>query len=116
VSHLQPDKDFLQLRDEWYEKLSQEGFNDIEDKKGNLKQYDRRTIAFENRDIIETFYRRLDHYLTDHPEIPEAESQILQLYTEGTYLTQIKMELNVNIQSIKKVIKKYRNIILSNGD
>lgn len=106
-------KDEARIQAEWYEKLADEGFVDIEDKKGNLKQYDRRTIAFENREIICEFFVRLDHYLTQNPNIPEPEKSILILYSEGLYATQIQRKLKVDQWSVKRVIRNYKQIILS---
>ncbi len=101
------------IQEEWYEKLTQAGFKDIEDKKGNLKTYDRRTIAFDNRAAICEFFTQLTHYLTNHPEIEEPEKSILILYSEGFYVTQIQKALRIDQWSVKRVIKRYKTLINS---
>lgn len=100
------------LKQQWYKKLSDEGFEDIEYSSGLLKQGDRRSMAFENREMISEFFTALDHYLTDHPEIPEKDREILSLYSQGLYATQIQKKLRINQWSVKKVIKRYKEIIL----
>jgi DNA-binding CsgD family transcriptional regulator len=102
----------LSLQDEWYAKLEESGFRDIEDARGNLKQYDRRTIAFDNRDGILSFFRQLDHFLTAHPDVPDQERQILELYSEGKYRTQICQILRLDDWSVLKVIRKYRKQLI----
>jgi hypothetical protein len=104
-------KDFLILQEEWYLKLAQSGFKDIEDRKGNLKQYDRRTIAFDNRESIYEFFVALDHYLTDHQDIPEPDKSILSLYSDGIFIIEICKQLGLKLSLVNKVISKYKEIV-----
>lgn len=103
---------FIDLKHLWYKKLKESGFKDVEDHKENLKQYDRRTINFENRHAIHEFFRKLDHYLTDHPEVSESERLVLIMYSEGCYLINIARHLKIDLKFVKKVIEKYKKIVL----
>lgn len=76
-------KEFRALEREWRDRLAESGFDDLEDHRGRLRQYDRRTQAFTNRDRVLEFYRKLDHYLAGNPPISEIHRKILQLYSEG---------------------------------
>lgn len=106
------DKAFLRLKEEWYGKLAASGFKDIENKRGKLKDHDRRTIAFDNRELIAQFFTDLIHYIHEHDEIPELERQILILYSEGVHLKRIKVITRTYYKKVYLVIKKYREIIL----
>jgi hypothetical protein len=68
----------------WYEEAEKgSDYSDIEDPKENLEQYDRRTIAFDNRDRIQEFFLRLDAYLTNTPDIKPKHRKVLELYSKG---------------------------------
>ncbi len=99
------------LRDTWTKKLAESGFQDIEDKKGNLKQPDRRSIAFDNRDLIRDFFIRLDHFLTENKDIPILHWQVLTLYSEGLYIPKICNLVGKGRTFVCKVILYYRNLL-----
>lgn len=103
--------EFVTLRDEWYRRLEFSGFRDIEDSKENLKNYDRRTIAFDNRDMINKFYVRLDHFITEHPELPLLHKRILMLYSEGTYIKAIASQVDRCRWTVINVIKQYKRLV-----
>lgn len=103
----------MTIQKEWYAKLAKEGFNDIEDKKGNLKQYDRRTIAFDNREAIFDFFTKLDHLLEHRKDIPQEDRDILHLYSQGIQLNNIAKLLTTGIWNIKRTIKRYKLLLLS---
>lgn len=105
--------DFLRIQKEWYLKLAQSGFKDIEDSKGNLKQYDRRTIAFDNRVSIYEFFVSLDHYLTEHPEIPDIDRAVLTLYSEGVFIIEICRQLFLKLATVNRVVMKYKAIVMA---
>jgi len=105
--------EFLKLQSHWYELLRQQGFKDIEDKKGRLKQKDKRTIAYQNKDSIEAFFTELGFYLSEHLEIPKLDREILELYAQGIYIIHIADEVNKSRWKVIQVIKKYKKIILN---
>jgi hypothetical protein len=106
-------QEFLSLQKEWREKLSRGGFADIEDPKGHLKTPDRRTIGFQNRDRIRDFFMDLDHYLTEHPEIPAEHRSVLEMYSEGFYLVHISKECKMSLTKVKVIISTYKKRIAS---
>lgn len=105
--------EFKKLQQKWYLKLKKSGFEDIEDSKQNLKQYDKRTISYQNAGAIRDFYYSLDHYLNDNPEIPKLHMLILSLYSEGKYLTEISVRAKRSTWTIWSIIKTYKKKILT---
>ncbi len=105
---------FKKINKEWRKRLKNDGFQDIEDASENLEQYDRRTIAFENRDRILEFFLKLDHYLTNTKGIPKKHRQILELYSAGTYIkgpNGIIEQTGLSDKQVRNIIKKYKTII-----
>lgn len=103
-------KDLNKLKDHWYKILKQDGFNDIEDKRQNLKQYDRRTQSFDDRQDIMDFFLRIDHYLAV-TEVSPLERKILELYTRGVYVKDIALQINRSRQTVHRIIAIYKNIV-----
>ena len=107
----QPKGSLKLLQAEWYAKLKEAGFKDIEDARGNLRTYDRRTIAFENREQIEEFFRRLDAYLEDHPDLPAIHRHILTRYSQGCFIKSIAQECGRHRWTVMDIIKRYKKVI-----
>ncbi len=105
--------EYKQLEAFWRQKLREHGFVDIEDLRGNLKQHNRRTIGFENREIISDFFRRLDHYLTNHPEIPRLHRLILSMWSEGARVGEICTKSKRCNSSVRTIIRHYRLLLLA---
>lgn len=103
--------DLKRLKQEWYNRLANEGFVDIEDKKGNLKYHDIRTIGFTNRDAIMSFFIRLEGYLEAHDDIPPLHRQILKLYCDGAYQIHIARVVNRSTRTCRRIVTKYKKII-----
>lgn len=103
--------EFQRLQRIWEEKLKDSKFKDIEDSKGNLKQYDRRTIAFDNRDHIYEFFCRLDAFLCQN-QLPWRHRAILMRYSRGQYLKEISESVGRGQRTVQKVIELYKEIIL----
>lgn len=97
----------LKLKQMWYQRLKDEGFQDIECNDGSLKTYDRRTIAFDNRNAIMEFFLELDHYLAV-TKLNDLDSQILNLYSQGMFITDIAYALGYSRQWITKIVKKHK--------
>jgi hypothetical protein len=103
--------EFSKLRDKWYQKLEDSGFRDIETTRGNLRQYDRRTIAFENRDSIREFFIRLDHFLTEERSLPSLDRQMLSLYTQGQLVKEICRVTQKSHYVVNKILTKYKKLL-----
>ncbi len=106
------------LKAEWDLRLKQDGFNDIEDARGNLKVHNRRTIAFDFRDDIRDYFIALDHYITRHEEdiaskIPNMHLQILKLHSSGMHNCEIQKVVKYGQTKIKKILRHYKKIILN---
>jgi hypothetical protein len=98
---------FIALHAEWLERLKADGFKDIE-KGDSIQGYDRRTIAFDNREELFSFFTRLDHFLTEYPEISSLDRQILTLYSAGRFLRDISRAAGCSQSTAKTIIKRYR--------
>jgi DNA-binding NarL/FixJ family response regulator len=105
-------KEFKKLRDQWYEKLKDTDFNDLEDTRGNLKNPDIRTIAWKNRERISEFYDKLNDYLRVTKGIKRRDRHILKLWGEGVYMTEIAVRKKLSYTTIKAIISKHKKLIL----
>lgn len=105
-------KQFKELDSKWRKKLEKSGFPDIEDGKGNLKTYDRRTIAWDNRTRVSTFFTKLEAFLCDDDSLGRRQKRILKLYAEGARVTEISKRTHVTKRYVHYVITKTRRLIL----
>ena len=99
------------LKKLWYKRLKDSGFKDIETPSGALKSYDRRTIAFENMEVILSFHLDLETYLNSSPprmHMSDLERKVLELYGEGKYLSEIAENCDITRQWVSKIINKYK--------
>ena len=103
-------QEFRRLQKEWKEKLAQSEFQDIE-KGDRLKDFDRRTISFENREAIHDFFRRLDTFLTVNEQIPDLHRTILSLYSEGRIIRDICRAVGRGRTTVKGIISHYRKVL-----
>lgn len=106
-------KSFKALKAHWDAKLKKDGFVDIEDAHGRLKQHNTRTIAFDFRDDIRDYFIALDHYITAHEStIPALELRILRLHSAGVHRIQIQKAVGIGETKVKKILRHYREIVL----
>lgn len=106
-------KGFKALKADWDEKLRKNGFVDIEDSFGRLKQHNTRTISFDFRDDIRDYFIALDHYVTDHEsQIPTTDLRILKLHSAGIHRREIQKLMKLGETKVKKILRHYREIIL----
>lgn len=103
---------YRQLKAEWYKRLKESGFIDLEDRRGNLFQPDTRTIAWQNRERILEFFIQFDYYLTHNSTLSQRDRHILTRWSEGTYLVDISKELRISLSTINKVIAHHKRIVL----
>jgi DNA-binding NarL/FixJ family response regulator len=104
-------KEFKNLQSKWYAKLAKEGFKDQEDAKENLIQQDRRTIAFDNRDMLRDFFLSLSAYLV-HNRVPTRDRKILELFSQGIHIkgkNGIVEKTGWSDKTVRNVIKSYKN-------
>jgi len=108
------------LQDRWYAKLKKEGFDDIEQRDGNLKTW--HSSMFQNRrkkrytedswDSKIEYYRLAEHFLNDNKFKNEQEKKTWELHSEGISYEKISIRLKalgfkrgVSKDSIHKLIK-----------
>lgn len=113
-------REFLELRNEWYEKLQElhktgeSDFVDIEAEQGHLSSQNRRTIAFDNRDAISEFYSALTRYIDERQDLAETERKILELYSKGMRTkgdSGIAQTIGVTPRWCFKIIRKHKRLI-----
>lgn len=103
--------DFKKLKHEWYRKLKDHGFKDIEDKRGNLFVHNTRTISWKNQERIKNFYLKLDSYISNST-LPESHKQVLEMWSTGIYLVDIAKNVNKSLSYVKGIAYLYRNLVL----
>jgi len=107
-------EEFRKLHEEWTLKLEASEFVDIENKKEDLSQLDRRTQSFEQRDEILGFFLELDSFITTE-EINPSHRQVLELFSLGTKVKGeqgIAVKTNYSHQGTYKIINQYKKRIL----
>lgn len=95
------------LQAEWYQKLKDLGFRDIEDGRGNLKQYDRRTVAWLAKEQVEEFYNRLGEYIHSHEGLSPMHEHILTRYAEGVHINKIAKEIRRCRRTVWVILKQH---------
>ncbi len=103
------------LKQHWYDILKKHGFYDIEDKYLRLKQPDKRTQAFENRDLVLSFFLCLDSYLNERKDLLPLHRQILELYAGGAKVKKIAKEVDLSYSHTRAIIRVHKKVLLSQG-
>jgi hypothetical protein len=104
-------QEFIQIQAEWDKKLKILGFEDIEDRKGNLYKPDIRTQAYQNQDRIREFFLTLDHLMSVYPEMPPFERKVLELLSQGVRLNIIVEQTHASDRHVRNVITRYKHLI-----
>lgn len=103
-----PPKDLVKF---WYNQLKSNGFKDIEDEKQRLKQKDNRTQAFKEQEAIRIFFQDLDFYLSSQTDLIPMHREILELYSDGVFVTNIAKKVNRSRTRVKQIIAIHKGII-----
>lgn len=115
-------KDFKKLKAEWYSKLKDSGFKDIEKKSGQLTRGaprldDRAQVQVE---AIESYYRMARIFLIEYKFEDEIQKTVWELHSEGVSTRDISDILTNQLQYTKcgksKIIQmvKKLSIIMKN--
>lgn len=104
-------KEFKQLQSQWYSKLAETGFEDQEDKHGNLPYLDTKSKIYKTWETTREFYLRLDSYLTHAKDLSPKDRIILEMYSAGVHLIDIANELKISRDGVHLIVKKYNKII-----
>src|SRR5690606_10178631 len=99
-------REFVQLRDEWYEKLRESGFDDIEYSSGAIRTDTKLIERMSRGDGNAEFYRRVSCFLHEFKWASETEEHIWELYSEGVPYRDIAERLGVHYVAIFRFIKR----------
>jgi len=108
--------DFKALNKLWRVRLKESGFTDLEDEKGNLAVKDSRTQAFATPGATITFFALLTEYLNASKTISPRDRIILELYSNGVYITGkngIVEQTGWSDRTIRNIITKHKAIFLN---
>ena len=104
------------LQDVWYEKLKKDGFKDIEQRDGNLKQWESHAFGGRyNHNLFNSkskYYQLAGQYLHENEFETEKSKKIWELHSEGFSITQISAQLkkkrrkSCSRSSVQAVVKK----------
>lgn len=122
-------KQFEKLRQKWYSKLKKDGFDDIEDSSGNIKNLHKskflpskhKGTSYEGiklrNDAKQEYYRFAEQFLHDYPFDTKLEQLIWQYHSEGIGYRHIPAELKkhrftMGHDSVRKKIDELKKIML----
>ncbi len=110
---------FKSLQRSWYEKLSQSGFNDIENSKYEVSQLkDWHCVYFQIRHTPESFeakqeyYRLATAFFNTHDFQSEQDKQIWLLHADGYSIREIAAMIQKSVYRVHKAIKSLSTIML----
>lgn len=97
---------FDKLQAEWYGKLAESGFYDIEYANGSIQSGTPRSTKAKDpslRQATEEYYYMSYHFLTDHTFANELEKVIWEYYSEGLSIRDIcKILADTNVATLKR--------------
>ena len=110
-------RQFNTLKNEWYQKLRETGFEDIEREVGGLQVFHGRknrlseilNIPYEVRLAKEQYFRVLSQILSDEKTefYSENHRKIMELHLEGKTQVAISKEVGFCVRHIRRIIKSY---------
>lgn len=110
---------FRQLRDKWYAKLKEKGFEDIENTKMNspeLKKFDRvvfKKVSASEYESRTKYYSNCSEILNTYKFKSKLEEKIWALHSEGLSLREIEKEIKGKLK--KDWINQTIHTIKTNG-
>lgn len=103
-------KEFKQLRKVWYEKLKQEGFEDIEKNDFELRHPTRALPR--DAESIAIYYKKARALLEQFPFESKRNKVIWFLHSDGVEGSEIAHLLNTSTSTVSRVIEEYQKVIL----
>lgn len=109
------DQAYKALRDEWYAKLKQSGFDDIEDvnsPREMLKQW--HSIWFHTTSdplhfkCKHRYFRMAEQFLNNFRFRSHIEKKIWSLHVEGLSLREIGSEVGLNKDKVNKIVLRFK--------
>lgn len=112
--------DLQQLQAEWYQKLKEDGFADIENDERGLKRW---SSHWSTRHTIEeiqakiAYYQMADRFLAEHPFKSELEKVIWEYHTHAISVRDIATTLektgvfSISKTSVAKIVEELAHIM-----
>jgi hypothetical protein len=104
------ERDLASLQREWYRRLKDAGFEDIEYQSSNMLKgqsiQDSRRINPHEIAAVEEYYRLASQFLHDHEWNDNTEKLIWALYAEGIPYRAIAKELHITLWRTQTTIRK----------
>lgn len=113
-------KDLADLQREWYQKLKDDGFKDIEYFDANMNPQDmmyREATKFAVASIdtftsTEQYYIEARQFLHSYSFSTDIDKQIWELHSDGVSYRKIAIQLQTYYPKVFKTINKYKKILL----
>ena len=125
MSQRSKDKELIKAQKEWYKKLAEAGFDDIEifDKRtlepiteftgvknNSFRQSKAKINSFES---TEEYYIKARQHYHNHDFPDDLEKEIWRLHSEGISQRKIATKVGIRRDKIQKLLSKNRQLILS---
>lgn len=110
--------EFKQLQDEWYAKLQEDGFKDIEDHKTGFVEPPFRHRSYKadvQYEATEEYFRLCRHYLTNGAFKSDLDKEIWSMHTEGATYRNIAEKLSQHTTTVFRKVKRYKKL-MKKGD
>jgi uncharacterized protein YerC len=108
-------KDFDALQREWYQRLKDDGFVDIENSKGELKAHGSQKDLERLRDwntegirIVSDYYSRAGEFLNVHAFTSLADRAVWRLHSEGIGYHKIAARLGISYSAVLRTVHRLR--------
>lgn len=116
-----PKTKYEKLRNIWYKKLKDDGFNDIEHRDDSLKRWTEDLVSYyDNIDLWrakETYYQLSDKFLSEHEFKNNLEKTIWEYHANGISVREIAETLKklkvikINYWSVWYIVNKLETIM-----
>lgn len=120
MSKKRKDPEYEALKDVWYQKLKDDGFNDIETDEDRLKEWSTRFYLSANADLWQAkaaYYYMVQKFLNEHSFESTLDKVILEYHNEGIGCRPIAKLLNesgvikTNHVAVSYIIKRLIHIM-----
>jgi hypothetical protein len=101
------DKAFQKLQAEWYAKLKETGFTDIE-ASGRLPEIDYRNATIRDREAIQAYFTVAGAYVHSGHFEQNEHLDVWLLHAEGLSVREIAAKLDIDRNAVHAVIKEHR--------
>lgn len=104
---------FKKLKKDWYGKLVQSGFVDIENEDGSLKaEVHPRTIsrALKDKESREVYYQMAQEFLAIHKFLDRLDKEIWGLHCTGLGARKISRKLEITLSRADTTITRFKRL------